>query len=159
MPRSNAWIDRIRRGSLPDDAGSAAIEFIFVGVLMLVPLVYLILTLGLIQGQALGVEAGARHIARAVATASDPEAAARRAREVRAAVTDDFGLDPRTVEVSMTCVPRGAACPSAGATVRVTMAARVALPLVPHLLGLNRWASIRVESHAAQHVSQFWGTQ
>jgi Flp pilus assembly protein TadG len=160
MPRSNGWIDRIRgRAPLHDDAGSAAIEFIFVGVLMLVPLVYLIVTLGLIQGQALGVEAGARHIARAVTTASDTEGAARRAREVRAAVTEDFGLDPATVELSMSCLPGGAACPSAGATVRVTMRARVALPLVPHILGLNRWASIGIEAHAAQHVSQFWGTQ
>ena len=45
----------------PDDdpeRGSAALEFIVVGLLMLVPLVYLVVTLGLIQGQSLGVEGG-----------------------------------------------------------------------------------------------------
>src|SRR6478736_4417484 len=53
-----------------DDAerGSAALEFIVVGLILLVPLVYLVLAPGLIQGQSLGVEAGARHIAQAGAT-------------------------------------------------------------------------------------------
>ena len=40
-------------------------------MLLLVPLVYLIVSLGLIQGQSLGAEAGARHIARALSTAPD----------------------------------------------------------------------------------------
>jgi Flp pilus assembly protein TadG len=158
--RSSSCLERIRR-RLPrrDATGSAAIEFIFVGVIMLVPLVYLIVTLGLVQGQMLGVAAGARHIARAIATAPDAASADRRAREVRAAVISDYGLDAKTVELSTSCLPRGAACPSPGATIRVTMRARVALPLVPDILGLNRRASIRIESRAVQHVSQFWGTQ
>ena len=58
-----------------DDRGSAALEFILVGMLLLVPLVYLIVSLGLIQGQSLGAEAGARHIARALSTAESPDAA------------------------------------------------------------------------------------
>ncbi|KHK97399.1 TadE family protein [Microbacterium mangrovi] len=159
MRRSNGWTDRLRvNAPATDDAGSAAIEFIFVGVLMLVPLVYLIVTLGLVQGQTLGAEAAARHIARAVATAPDPEAASRRARQVLQAVIADYDLDPATVDLSMSCLPRGVRCPSAGATVRVTVRAQVALPLVPHILGLNDWASVRLESHAAQHVSQFPGS-
>ena len=51
------------------ERGSAALEFILVGLILLVPLVYLVVSLGLIQGQSLGAEAGARHIARAVSQA------------------------------------------------------------------------------------------
>ena len=58
------------------ERGSAALEFILVGMLLLVPLVYLIVSLGLIQGQSLGAEAGARHIARALSTAESPDARA-----------------------------------------------------------------------------------
>lgn len=155
-----AWTDAVRARLAPhEDAGSAALEFIFVGVLMLVPLVYLIVTLGLIQGQTLGTEAGARHIARAMATAHGEDAAARRADEVLQAVVADYDIDAESVELSVDCTPRGAACPSAGVTVRTTVRARVALPLVPQVLGMRRWASIPVESTAVQHVSQFWGTE
>lgn len=160
MLRWRASTERLRaRLASGEDAGSAALEFIFVGVLMLVPLVYLIVTLGLIQGQTLGTEAGARHIARAVSTAPHGAAAARRADEVLQAVASDYDIDPATVELSLACTPQGSPCPSAGATVRVTMRARVALPLVPDVLGMRRWASIPVESTAVQHVSRFWGSE
>ena len=42
------------------ERGSAALEFIVVGLVLLVPVVYLIVTLGLVQGQSLGAEAAAR---------------------------------------------------------------------------------------------------
>ncbi|MGB3374763.1 MAG: TadE family protein, partial [Microbacterium sp.] len=63
---------------LVDDAGSAALEFITVGVLLLVPLVYLVLALGAIQEQTLGVEAAARHTARVIGQAADASTATAR---------------------------------------------------------------------------------
>ena len=63
----------------PGDRGSAALEFILVGVLLLVPIVYLILALGAIQEQTLGTESGARHIARVLAEAPDATVARERA--------------------------------------------------------------------------------
>lgn len=140
-----------------DERGSAPLEFILVGMLLLVPLVYLIVVLGLIQEQALGTEAGARHIARAVSTATDADAARDRADVVLAAVVEEYGIDPGSVDISLACVPSGASCPAAGATLVVTLQARVALPLVPPILGLDRLATIPVEASAAQKVSRFWG--
>ncbi|WP_461476169.1 TadE family protein [Microbacterium sp. HJ5] len=139
-----------------DDRGSAALEFIVVGLLLLVPIVYLIVALGLIQGQSLGAEAGARHIARAVSTATGAAAASERADAVLDAVVDEYALDPESVSLSLACRPAGA-CPRAGATLVVTLRTRVALPLVPPVLGLERLASIPVEASAAQKVSRFWG--
>ncbi|MFT4137032.1 TadE family protein [Microbacterium sp.] len=139
------------------EEGTAALEFILAGLVLLVPIVYLVIALGAIQGQSLGVEAGARHIARAVATASDPATAADRADRVLAAIVEEYDLDAGSVEVSLRCTPVGAACPDAGATLVVTVAVDVALPLVPPVLGLERLARVPVASTAVQKVSRTWG--
>ncbi|KQZ84549.1 TadE family protein [Microbacterium sp. Root166] len=148
-------------GPVDDDPerGSAALEFIVVGLLMLVPLIYLVVTLGLIQGQSLGAEAGARHIARAVATAVDEADAEERADLVLDSVVREYGLDPDAVGLVLECRPAGATCPSAGATLVVTLRTAIALPLVPPVLGLDRLASVPVEASAAQKVSRFWGSE
>ena len=116
-------------------------------------------SLGLIQGQSLGAEAGARHIARAVSQATDADSARDGADRVLAAVVEEYGIDAGSVDVDVECVPAAASCPAAGATLVVTVRTRVALPLVPPVLGLDRLASIPIEASAAQKVSRFWGTE
>jgi hypothetical protein len=142
-----------------DDAelGSASLEFILGGVLLLVPLVYLVTALGLIQGHALGAEAGARHIARTVATADGAADARERAERVLAFVVEEYRLDAESVHLDYVCRPSGVTCPQAGATLVVTLTSRVPLPLVPPVFGWERSAAIPVEATAAQRVSRFWG--
>lgn len=148
------------RASTPrDDRGSAALEFILVGVLLLVPLVYLVVALGAIQEQSLGAEAGARHIARVVSASPDLATARARAEELRRSVVEEYGMDADTVEVTIRCRPAGGACPRAGATLEVTVTTRVALPLVPALPGLDRMARVPVEASAVQKMSRLWGTE
>lgn len=146
----------VERALLGDDRerGAAALEFILVGLLLLVPLIYLIVSLGLIQGQSLGVEAAARHIARAVSTATDVADARAPADAVLAAVSAEYGLDD--VDLSIECTPAGTTCPRAGATLHVSVRTSVALPLVPPVLNLDRIAAIPVEASAAHKVSRFW---
>lgn len=158
MRLSSLWTEE-ESGSEVGDRGSAALEFILVGLLLLVPLVYLIVALGLIQGQSLGVEAGARHIARAVSVAENLDQARVSADRVLQAVVDDYDLDGGAVDVSLDCRPAGAQCPDAGATVVVTVRSTVALPLVPPVLGLDRLATIPIEAQSAQKVSRFWGAE
>lgn len=134
------------------ERGSAALEFILVGLLLLVPIVYLIVSLGMIQGQTLGVESGARHIARAIATADDPDTARLRADAIARTTVEAYGLDPAETELSLRCHPAGGGCPRAGAVLVVTMRTRVALPLVPPVLGMDRAASIPIEADSAQKV-------
>jgi hypothetical protein len=154
MPRRRASTDRLGAR----DHGSAALEFILVGVLLLVPIVYLILALGAIQEQTLGAESGARHIARALAQAPDEAVARERADAVLRSIVAEYGLDGDRVELTVVCLPAGGPCPRAGATLVVTVRTRVALPLVPPLLGLDGAASVPVEASAAQRVSRLWGT-
>lgn len=141
-----------------DDGGSAALEFILVGLVLLVPIVYLVVALGAIQGQALGVETGARQIARTIADAPDAATADKRAERVLAAIVAEYGLDGDDVEVSVACAGDTAACPDAGAVLRVTVSTQVPLPLVPAVLGLDRVARVPVEATGVQKVSRFWGT-
>lgn len=140
------------------EEGSAALEFIVVGVLLLVPLVYLVLTLGAVQEQTLGAEAAARHTARVIAQSESAEAASESGEAVLAGVTREYGMDPDSVHVGITCTPAAAVCPSAGATVIVTIRTRVSLPFMPPIFGLDDLAAIPVEAHSAQKVSRLWGS-
>lgn len=147
------------RRSTTDDIGSAALEFIVVGVILLVPLVYLVIALGAIQEQTLGAEAAARHMARVVAQAGDSASAAAAGDAVLAGVVDEYGLDPDAVDVSLVCTPAGVECPPAGATVVVTVSTHARLPLVPEMLGLDRSTAIPVQAAAVQKVSRLWGAK
>ena len=162
MPPRSRWTE-IGRGPSADttgsERGSAPLEFIVVGLLLLVPLVYLITSLGLIQSHALGVESGARHMARAIAMAPDAATADARAGAILRTTADEYGIDASGIDVRFACTPAGAACPRAGATMIVTVAARVPLPLVPPVLGLDRIASVPVSATAVHKVSRFWGAE
>ena len=147
-----------RQGLLVSDEGSAALEFILVGLILLVPVVYLVVALGAIQGQALGVETGARQLARTIAGSPDAATADARAVRVLAAISEEYGLDRGDVTVDVACGGAATTCPEAGATLSVTVRTSVTLPLVPALLGLDRLARVPVEATAVQKVSRFWGT-
>jgi hypothetical protein len=165
MRRSNPSTERrIRvswctalRASLADEEGSASLEFIVAGVLLLVPIMYLMLALGTIQGQSLGVEAAARHTARAISTATDPDDAAQRAERVLASVAGEYGIDPGALDIGWDCTDAAGECPSAGATFVVTVQTRAVLPFMPPVFGLDDIAAVPVEASAVQKVSRFWG--
>jgi|SRR5690606_28990238 len=121
----------MRPSNTPDDErGSATIEFLVAGLLLLVPIVYLIITFGLVQNASLGAEATARFVARTLATGSEvpPEA-------VRDMVAAGYGLDPESLAVHAECFPQTDECPAAGSTIVVTVDTTVALPLLPDVLG------------------------
>lgn len=157
---STSGARRAKTRDLPgDDRGSAPLEFIVVGLLLLVPLVYLIASLGVIQSNALGVESGARHLARAIAMAPDAATADARAAAILQTTAAEYGIAAGSIDVGFACVPAGGACPRAGATMIVSVAARVTLPLVPPVLGLDHIASVPVSATAVHKVSRFWGAE
>lgn len=157
MLRGRASTDGARARSA-DEAGSASVEFLLVALVLLVPIVYLVVALGAIQGQALGVETGARQLARTIAEAPDAASADARAARVRDAIVAEYGLDPDEVGVEIACRAPAASCPEAGSVLSVTVTASVSLPLVPPILGLDRFARVPVQAVSVQKVSRFWGT-
>jgi hypothetical protein len=149
MPRSNP---------VPDgraEAGSAAVEFLTLGIVLLVPLVYLVLVLGSLQGAAFAAEGAARQAAREVVLAGSDAAA-------RAAVTGavdaalaDWRIPASASAVELRCAPDPGNCLVPRGTVRVTVRVAVALPLLPRVLSLGTPGAVPVEAHAVQRVSMF----
>ncbi|WP_277212550.1 pilus assembly protein [Isoptericola croceus] len=131
------------------ESGAAVVEFLGVSVLLLVPLVYLVVTLSQVHAAAFAVEGAAREAARAVVTAdSSAEGAARAAAATRIALGDQGfdvdGADLLTVECSAD------PCLTPGATIGVSVRYEVPLPLVPS--GLRGWVPLAVPVEAA-HVA------
>ena len=85
---------RVSRALDDREEGSALIEFVFLAVLMLVPIVYLIVALGRIQAGALAVEQGVREAGRAFVTAPGRAVAPARARAAMTLAYRDQGFDP-----------------------------------------------------------------
>lgn len=80
------------------DAGAAVVEFVVLGVLLLVPLMYLALAVSAVQRGVYGVTQAAREAGRAYATGTADTAAARARYAAELAVTDQ-GLSTDGLEV------------------------------------------------------------
>ncbi len=74
------------------ESGSAAVEFLAGSVLLLVPLAYLVLTLGSLQSAAFATEGAARGAALVLSRGPADPAAEERAEQVIALALDDFGV-------------------------------------------------------------------
>lgn len=155
MPPSRRSGDPARRRwrALVRDDGSASLEFLGAGVLLLVPVLYLIVALSAIQSGAFAVEGAARQAARVVATATD-EADAREGAAAAIEVTlADYGVDDRP-DVRISCSPRPDACLTRDGSITVTVGASVPLPLAPAAFGSGP-AAVQVQATATQPVSRF----
>ncbi len=126
------------RGGL-DQRGSAIVEFVWLGLILLVPLVWVVLSVFEVQRGAFGVSGAARAAGRAYALAPSDAEGERRARAAARQVLVDQGLAadvPLAVRVS--CESPGSTCHSGGAVITVRVDSRVDLPLLPDILGGGR---------------------
>ncbi|KRC60406.1 hypothetical protein ASE14_05095 [Agromyces sp. Root81] len=142
------------RSRLSTDEGSASLEFLTVGMILLVPLVYLVLAMSAIQGGALAVEGAARQAARVAVQAVDAGAADAAVERAVQVALDDYGVDADAASVTVSCSPSGD-CLAPGERVTVSVSASVTLPLVPDVLALHQAASVPLEASATQTVSRF----
>jgi len=157
--RSASRVARRLRDAVGDDSGSASLEFITVGVLLLVPTVYLVLALSALESASFGVEGAARQAAR-VFVQSESEGAAESAARTAIRVTlADYGVDAHDAKVAITCRPNPADCLTRRGYVTVTITTTVPLPLMPAVLQLHLPAGIPVQSVATEQVSRFWGSR
>ncbi|HEY4152718.1 MAG TPA: hypothetical protein VGM38_05305 [Pseudolysinimonas sp.] len=158
MRRSKPWADRLA-ASLRDDSGSASLEFVTVGLLLLVPTVYLVLALSALESASFGVEGAARQATRVFVQSQSEGAAESSARTAIQVTLADYGLDAHDAHVSITCRPNPADCLTRRGYVTVTITTTVPLPLVPPVLNLQLPAGIPVQSVATEQVSRFWGSK
>jgi hypothetical protein len=143
------------RSSPSPDAGSAAVEVLVLGVLLLVPLVYLVLTVSALQGAAFAAEGAARQAARSIALAAS-DADGRRAADaaVRVALAD-WRIAPGATAVDVACAPDPGDCLTPRGTVRVRVRVAAALPLLPPAVVADAPGSVAVDGTAVQRVSMF----
>ncbi|MCL3818024.1 hypothetical protein [Aeromicrobium wangtongii] len=136
------------------ERGTATIEFIWLTILLLVPLVYVLVAVFDTQRAAYGVSTASRAAARAFLQSSDPATGEQRARAAARVALNDQGLDGATIRVS--CLPSPGACLEPGSSVRVIVRATQPLPLTPDVLG-PRLAGVTVDSTHTEPYGSFRG--
>ncbi len=133
------------------DDGNALVEFTYLAVLLLIPLVYVLLAVFQVQSAAFGVTEAARQAGRAYARSTDPAAAQAVGLQAARLALADQGI-------TWSGAPEfcgGSACSLApGSTVRTRVAYTVQLPFVGTLFGKGR-AGIPVSGVHTEVVDRF----
>ena len=133
-----------------DEAGTALVEFVWLAILLIVPMLYIVLAAFDTQRAAYAASAAARSAGRAFVTAPDQATGYARAQTAVRLAYRDQEIDT-VPDVRIICRPDPSDCLSPGSVVRADVHASVALPLMPAVLGSNT-PSIRVDS---QHEAPY----
>jgi hypothetical protein len=135
---------RRRLGMLRGERGSALVEFVFIAIVVFVPLVYIVAGFSAVQRGVFASTAAAREAGRAIGTAPDPVTGHQRALRAAQLAVEDQSVDATDLRVAYT--PAGAECGAAGGyaptlmpgeefSVCVTVTVRI--PLLPEFLDAN----------------------
>jgi Flp pilus assembly protein TadG len=141
---------RLANGS-DDEAGNAIIEFVFLAVLLMVPLVYLLLAVLRVQGAAYAVSSAAREAGRVYVTSDAGDDADARAFSAANMVMADSGLELSPGQLHIDCRD----CLRPGATVPVTVDYDVGLPFLPKFFSRDSLATVHVSSSHLEVVDRF----
>lgn len=144
------------RSHLRGDDGSALVEFTWLAILLMIPLVYVVLAAVSVQRAAFATTAAAREAARAYATAMSDAEGEQRAEDAVALVMHDQGVRWTPSGRIVSC---GTCDFAPGSAFTVDLHTLVALPFVPRwMCGSRCAAGITVSGHHAEHIDCFAGT-
>ena len=132
------------RERLREEAGSALVEFVFIALVVFVPLVYVVAGFSAVQRGVFASTEAAREAGRAIGTAPDVATGLARAERAAQLAVEDQSVDAPDVRVAY--APVGAGCGAAGGyqpaltpgeefLVCVTVTVRV--PLLPDFIDAN----------------------
>lgn len=144
---------RFGPGARPADSGAATVEFATIGVLLLIPLVYLVVALGRIQAGSLAAASAARSAARALSAAPDERGGRERALVAAGLALSDQGFSGDDATLVLTC--SASPCLTPGARVRAQVVIRVGLPGVPDLGDGRALAQVAVRGDQTLVVDRF----
>jgi hypothetical protein len=136
------------------DRGRAIVEFLVVGLLVLVPIVYFVVTLSRVQAAAFAASTASREAGRAFTTATtEDDAYVRGGAAARISFEDyDLGADGT---VGLSC--DGSPCLRPEGRVEAVATVRVRLPLIPDLLSGTIPAVLPVSATHVATVDRFRG--
>lgn len=141
-----------RAAAQEPERGSAVVEFTFLALLLMVPLVYFIITMSQVQGGSFAVVGAADQAAKVYVAQPDPSTAQAAAEQAVSIALADFGHEPGKASVATACSP--ADCQAAGTAVTVTVRLSVALPFLP-FNDEFRLNATEVEASSTQLVGRF----
>jgi Flp pilus assembly protein TadG len=132
------------RRRLGEQRGSALVEFVFIALVVFVPLIYVVAGFSAVQRGVFAATAAAREAGRAIATAPDPVTGQQRALRAAELAVEDQSVD--VTDLRLAYSPAGAVCGAAGGyaptltpgeefSVCVTVTVRI--PLLPEFIDAN----------------------
>jgi hypothetical protein len=134
-----------------DDAGTAIIEFVYLAVLLMVPLVYVLLTVFRVQSAAYAVSSAAREAGRIYVTSPGDEQGREQAFSAAAIVMADSGLHLAPEQLHIDCRD----CLRPGATVPIVIEYDVGLPWLPRIFRGSAPATVHVSGSHLEVVDRF----
>ena len=134
------------------DEGRAILEFVFLGVLLLLPLTYLVMTVARIQAASFSASLAGREAGRAFVTAGSDEEGWARARAAAALAFADFDFESEG-RVTVTCDRSPCLRPQGSVTSTATILVR--LPLVPDIVADRVPSTVTVSSTSVTSVDRF----
>src|SRR5699024_2095062 len=131
------------------ESGTALIEFSWLAIVLLLPLVYIMIAVFDVQRASYGVSAASQARAQACVSSSSVDTASGRAYTTARLTLRAHSVPP--ADISVECRPSARACLEPGSSVRVTVVARQPLPLTPRILG-EQLAAVTVD---ASHIEPY----
>lgn len=134
-----------------DERATAIVEFVWLTIVLLMPLVYVVVAVFDTQRTAFAASAAARSAGRAFLTAPDQVTAYARARAAAAQAFRDQGQPASAGDLVIACRPDPDACLTPGSVVTATVVGAAPLPLTPLVFG-GQAPAVHVEaSHSAPY--------
>jgi Flp pilus assembly protein TadG len=136
-----------------EESGSALVEFAWLGLILMVPLIWIVLSVFEVQRGAFAISGAARAAGRAYALADSDAAGLAQARAAVRDALDDQGAKGQPFHLRVTCGGL-ADCHARGAVITVRVATKVKLPMLPDMLGSGS-PSFALDSSHTVPIGQF----
>lgn len=146
------WKRRLRPTAFHEEAGSAVVEFTFLGTLLLIPVVYLVLAVGSLQGGSFASVGAADQAAKVFAASESVDQGRQRAGQAAMLAVTDHGFSRSDLTMDISCTD--GTCLEPGSMVTVRVSVDVPMPLIPTMPGLDLTAAT-VDARATEIVERF----
>jgi Flp pilus assembly protein TadG len=137
-----------------DEAGSALVELSWLAIILLVPLIWIVISVFEVQQGAFATSAAARAAGRAYALAPDDPTGTARADAVVRQVLADQGTPGQQAKVTVTCDAPGDNCHVGTSVITVRVRSGVVLPFFPSIFGRGA-ASFSLDATHTVPIGQY----
>lgn len=117
------------------DEGSAIVEFVALGLLLLIPVIYLVVTVSRVQAGSFAVVAASEQAGQAISVMEAGNFNQAAIHEIASVAALDHGFDAQDLALEVSCSDGSCTSPGAVATVHARLA--VGLPAVPGFMTAN----------------------